>query len=115
MADPQLQEFGKRLSRINRHHEKLAQGYVNVVSADGLMVSQPRRQQLKFPWRILAVIAALFFVFKGLLMAGLGEEEFAARAFSLQAGTPVEQVGGWVMQPDPLTVWVANQVSAKKT
>ena len=111
MADAQLQKFGKRLNRKNRRHEKLAQGFVNVVSADGLLVAHPRRQQLKFPWRILAVVAALFFVFKGLLMVGLGEQEYTDRALSLQTGTPVEQVGGWIMQPDPLTLWVAKQLN----
>ena len=114
MADAQLQKFGKRLDRINQRHERLAQGYVNVVSADGLVVAEPRRQQTQFPWRILAVLAVLFFVFKGLLLIGLGEEEYLARANSLQAGTPVEQVGGWVMQPDPLTLWVATLVNANE-
>ena len=109
MADAQLQSFGKRLGRISKRRGKLANGYVTVVNSDGLLVAQPKRTSLRFPWRAVAVTALLFFVFKGLLMASLGEAEYSERALSLQAGTPVEQVGGWVMQPDPMTLWIAEQ------
>ena len=111
MADAQLQSFGKRLNNINRRHEKLAQGYMTVVNADGLLVAHPRRQQLRFPWKGMALTAALFFLFKGMLLVGLGEAEYNERALSLSTGTPVEQVGGWVMQSDPVTVWVAQQMA----
>ena len=113
MADVQLQNFGKRLNRINRRHEQLSQGYVNVVMADGQIVAQPRRvARARFPLRAVALVATLFFVLKAFLVAGLGEEQFAERTARLQAGTPVEQLGGWVMQPDPLTLWVAEQLGA---
>lgn len=109
MADVQLDTFGKRLQEISKRHDRLSRGYVTVVNSDGLLVTQPRRSVLRFPWRALAVVALLFFVFKGFLMAGLGEAEYTERAISLQAGTPVEQVGGWAMQPDPVTLWIAEQ------
>ena len=109
MADAHLQRFGKRLKGIEKRREKLAQGYVAVVNSDGLLVAHPRRTSLRFPWRAVAIVAVLFFRFKGFLMASLGKVEFADRAVSLQAGTPVEQVGGWVMQPDPVTIWIAEQ------
>ena len=109
MADVHQKEFGKRIQRITKHKNRLSNGFVNVVNADGLMVAHPRRTVLRFPWRAVAVVAVLFFVFKGLLMAWLGDAEYSERAISLQAGTPVEQVGGWAMQPDPVTLWIAEQ------
>ena len=112
MADAQLVGFGRRLQKISKQRNKLSNGYVTVVNSDGLMVAHPRRTSLRFPWRGVAMIAVLFFVFKGLLMASLGEAEYAERAFSLQAGTPVEQVGGWVMQSDPVTLWIAEQIKS---
>lgn len=110
MADAQHMEFGRRLNRINKRRDKLANGFVTVVNHDGLLVAHPRRTSLRFPWRALAIIATLFFVFKGLLMASLGQSEYSERALRLQAGTPVEQVGGWAMQPDPVTIWVAERL-----
>ena len=112
MSDAYHQEFGKRLRRISKQRVKLSNGYVNVVNSDGLIVAQPRRKGMRFPWRAVAMIAILFFAFKGLLLASLGEAEYAERAISLQAGTPVEQVGGWAMQPDPVTLWIAEQFNA---
>ena len=109
MADAQMQKFGKRLKGIEKRRDKLAQGFVTVVNSDGLLVAHPRRTSFRFPWRAVAIVAVLFFLFKGFVMAGLGEAEFAERAITLQAGTPVEQVGGWVMQPDPVTLWIAEQ------
>ncbi len=73
MAHAQNQDFGKRLNRISKHRGRLSQGYVNVVNADGLLVAHPRRTSIRFPWRVIAIVALLFFVFKGLLMASLGE------------------------------------------
>lgn len=110
MADAQLHNFGKRLNRITKQRSRLSNGYVNVVNSDGLMTAHPRRTSLRFPWRGVAIVAVLFFLFKGLLLVSLGEAEYAQRAISLQAGTPVEQVGGWAMQPDPLTLWIAEQI-----
>ena len=110
MPDPQLENFGKRLQKISKQRGRLANGYVTVVNSDGLLVAQPRRTGFRFPWRAVAVVAILFFVFKGLLLASLGDVEYTQRAISLQAGTPVEQVGGWAMQPDPVTLWIAEQL-----
>lgn len=109
MADVHIQNFGKRLNRISKKRDRLSQGYVTVVNPDGLLVAHPRRTNLRFPWRAVAIVAMMFFVFKGFLMANLGDAEYTERAISLQAGTPVEQVGGWAMQPDPLTLWIAEQ------
>ncbi len=109
MADILNQNFGKRLNRISKRRGKLSHGYVNVVNSDGLLEARPRRTSVRFPWRAIAILALLFFTFKGLLLASLGETEYTKRAFSLQAGTPVEQVGGWIMQSDPVTLWVAEQ------
>lgn len=111
--DAQLREFGKRVHRINRRHEKLSHGFVTVVEKDGLVVTKPSRlASTRFPWGLLALVAVGFFLFKGMLMAGLGEAQYAERASSLQAGSPVEQFGGWVMQPDPVTLWIGAKIGS---
>jgi len=112
MAYQHLEDFGKRLDRINKKHGKLSGGYVTVMNSDGLLVAQPRRSRFSFPWRGLALVAVMFVLFKGLLMASLGETEYSERALGLQAGTTVEQVGAWAMQPDPVTIWIAEKIGA---
>jgi len=113
MAYQHLEDFGQRLNRINKRHGKMASGFVTVMNADGLLVAKPKgRAGFHFPWRIVALVAVMFIVFKAILMAGLGTSEYSARAVSLQAGTPVEQFGAWVMQPDPVTNWIAAQFRA---
>ena len=113
MAYQHLEDFGRRLDRINKRHGKMSTGYVTVMNTDGLLVSKPRGiSGFRFPWRIVALLAVMFIVFKAILMAGLGAAEYKSRALSLQAGTTVEQFGAWAMQPDPVTNWIAEQIRA---
>lgn len=113
MYDPNMEVFSKRLRRIDRRHQKMARGYVTVVNSDGLVVARPRRTQLRFPWKMLAVAALALFVFKGFVYANLGQASYSERVTLLQAGTPAEQFGAWVMQADPLTLWIAQQIDAR--
>ena len=112
MAYQHLEDFGRRLDRINKRHGKMANGYVTVMNADGLLVNRAQRRGFRFPWRFVALLAVSFIVIKAILIAGLGASEYQARAVSLQAGTTVEQFGAWAMQPDPVTNWVAAQIRA---
>lgn len=113
MAYQHLEDFGRRLDRINKRHGKMANGFVTVMNADGLLEKrEQRRTGFRFPWRIVALVAVMFIVFKAILMAGLGASEYTARATSLQAGSTVEQIGAWAMQPDPVTKWIAAEIRA---
>jgi len=114
MAYQHLEDFGRRVNRINKRHGTTGGGVVTVLSSDGLLVPQPRRSHFRFPWRAVALVAVAFFLLKGLLLAGLGNAEYTDRAVKLQAGTTVEQFGGWAMQPDPVTQWIAEQLRAIK-
>ena len=53
-----------------------------------------------------------FFLFKAFLMANLGLGVYEERVARLGQGTVVEQAGGWVMQPDPVSVAIAEQISS---
>ena len=104
--------FDKRLKRIVRRHDKMATGgVVRAVNSDGLIVARPRLYKPKFPLKGLIVVLALGFLLKGFLLAYLGEEAYAERVATLQAGSTLEQVGAWVMQSDPVTAVVAGGVA----
>lgn len=102
--------FDKRLKRIVRRHDKMANGVIRTVKSDGLIVARPRLYKPMFPLKGLIAVLALGFLLKGLLLAYLGEATYADRVATLQSGTVVEQAGAWVMQSDPLTALVAGGI-----
>ncbi|WP_371226174.1 hypothetical protein [Roseovarius sp. 2305UL8-3] len=105
------QGFDKRLLRISRKRAKLLNGYTSQVGKDGLIVFRPsRRASRGFPLKGLLILAIGFFCFKGLLLAHLGEQVFTARVDLLATGSVVEQAGAFMMQADPISQGIAQQV-----
>ena len=100
--------FDKRVKRINRRHEKMANGVVRKINSDGLIVARPRAFRARFPLRTLIVVLAFGFLFKGFVLAYLGDAAYQERVTALQSGSVVEQAGAWLMQPDPATRFVAT-------
>ncbi len=114
MADANLQQFEKRARRIERRHRRLSAGYRTVITRNGLIEARPlRRTGLRFPWKgvILALVALMGF--KVFLYTQLGALTYNDRVGRLEAGTAVEQAGAWVMQADPLTLWLAGQIGKR--
>ena len=103
-------EFDNRLKRIGKSRGRLANGYVSVVGDDGLIVVKPRRARGKFPLRGALMLIVGFIGFKAAILATLGAPVYQDRVDSLSAGSAIEQGGAWVMQADPLTVLVADQI-----
>lgn len=102
--------FDKRLKRIVRRHDRMANGVVKTVTADGLIVARPRLYKPRFPLKGLIIVLMLGFLFKGFLFAYLGEAAYGERVASLQQGTVMEQAGAWIMYPDLATVFVSKGV-----
>lgn len=103
--------FDKRLKRIVRRHEKMSNGVVRTVNSDGLIIAKPRLFRPRFPLKTLLVVLFLGFLFKGFLLAYMGEAQYTDRVTGLEAGGAVEKVGAWVMQPDPVTLLAAQGIS----
>ncbi len=103
--------FDKRLKRIVRQHDKMANGVVARVNSDGLIVAKPRLYRPRFPLKGLLAVLFLGFLFKGFLFAYLGEAAYGERVATLQGGSVLEQAGAWVMQPDPVTVLAADGIA----
>lgn len=110
MSD-QYREFDSRLKRIDRRHRKMAQGYVASMNRDGLLVAVPRRRRMRVPFAGLALVAVGIIAFKGFMHAQLGDTAYEARVAGLAAGSAVEKAAGWVMQADPVTLWVSEKVA----
>ena len=112
MSASQFDEFDRRVRRISRRQTKLSHGYVTTVTDDGMVVAKPKRKTRWGTLRSLILLAIIMVVFKGVLHARLGAENYQARIEALSAGTAVEQAGAWVMAADPLTVLISGQVSS---
>jgi hypothetical protein len=110
--DEQHRQFGSRVKRIDRRHRKLADGFATNMTHDGLIIPVPRRRRLRVPFAGIAMLAVGLIVVKGMAYSLLGSSVYEARIASLAEGAQIERVGAWVMQADPLTVWVSDRVSA---
>lgn len=104
------QSFERRLKLISKKRARLADGYVSKVSKDGLIVFRPKRREGGFPIKGLALLVLGFFVFKGVILAHLGEGTFEARLTQLSQGSTVEQAGAFIMQPDVVSQAIAQQI-----
>ena len=112
MANAKQMEFGARLNKINRTHEQLAQGYVTSVNHDGLIIARPVRRATRRPLRGVFLALAVLLTFKGFVYAQIGAAAYDERVGLLSSGTLVEKIGAYAMHADPITIWVAAQISS---
>lgn len=109
MAKTQLQ-FDERLRLLSRKHQAMSRGYVTRMQPDGLIVAQPKRRSVRVSARAVFLFLAAFIGFKAFLVANLGPLAYDDRLARLEAGTLVEKAGAFVMQADPLTMYVALKI-----
>lgn len=99
--------FQTRLNRLARRHSAMARGYSASVRSDGLIVVQPRRFQFKLPVRGFVLLMTVFMLFKGFMLASLGDATYQNRLAVLERGTLYEQAGAFVMGIDPVSAELA--------
>lgn len=109
-SDPNLDDFYKRVARVQALH---ANGFA--FEAPGVLgrsaYPRPRRSRLRHLrpvlWLILSVIAI-----KAVILHHVGAELYNERVAGLMAGDGFDRVGGFLMQADPATVWLAGRIAA---
>lgn len=114
MADTNHATFAARLRDINERHRRLASGYVRLEERDGLLVpvaSRRMRVRSGLPVHGIATTLGGFLVFKGFLLAYLGPATYSQRVGDLASGSLPEQIGGWLMSADRVTLWIATQLN----
>lgn len=109
MAENQLQ-FDERLRRLERKHRAMSRGYTTYMQPDGLIVAKPKRAQVRISGRSILLFVMAFIAFKGFLIANLGPLGYEERLARLDSGTVVEQGGAFVMQIDPASQFIAEQI-----
>ncbi|WP_323779855.1 hypothetical protein [Leisingera sp.] len=103
-------QFQARLKQINRKHEALSAGYSAKLRPDGLLVVRPHRLRTRGSGRSILLFVAAVLLFKSFLMAALGFGSYDARVQTLAAGSGVERAGAFLMQADPVSVFVARKI-----
>ena len=104
--------FDKRLRRIVKNHQRMANGVSYRVDSNGLIQAQPRIYNPKFPLRGLILLVVTAFLFKGFILASLGEQTYFERVGNMANGSVVERAGAWIMQADPATRAVADAMQS---
>ena len=100
--------FDNRILQIKRKHGKLSHGYALRLDKNNVLVPRPRAVRLAFPWKALCIVAVVALGLKAYLMTALDAQTYASKVDALAQGHTVEQVGAWMMQPDPASGAVAR-------
>ncbi len=103
--------FDARIKRVQRSHARMARGYEAKVGRDGLIVFRPKRRKPRLPLRSMVLMIAAFFGFKVLVLMQIGDLAYQARIDALMSGSAAEQAGALVLQVDPVTRTIADQLA----
>ena len=108
MADPNLKDFYVRLGRIEKIRR--SGGGFEAVGTLGLSHSTKQTRRGIPVFRPLLVVFIAVIGIKGLILNQVGKDTYAARVSALQQGNSVDKAGAFIMQADPLTLYVAGQI-----
>jgi hypothetical protein len=103
-------QFDQRVNNLGRKHNALSRGYVTRMRPDGLIVARPHRKQSRISLKVVFRFLLAFLAFKGFLIASLGPDGYGDRVNKLENGTVVEKAGAFVMQMDPVSNLIAQQI-----
>lgn len=109
MADPNINDFYKRVARIERAR-KTGFGFeaAGTLGRSYYTQSTPQRRSILGPVLFLLVCG---FLFKGVMYSQVGPELYNQRVSDLMAGEGIERVGGWLMQAEPVTLLAAQKMT----
>lgn len=109
MVDANLADFYDRVRRFERARSK-GQGF-EASGTLGRSFYNQRTTVKRRGWLLPALFAVLvIFALKAGLYQAVGAESYVDRVARLQAGTGFDPVGGWLMQADPVTLWMVDMM-----
>ncbi len=102
--------FAERVQRLNKKDKAMPNGLGTTVNCNGESVICKRKTRDFNPRRGLAIIMLVFFGMKGMFYEQLGPITYSGRISSLEQGVLIERWGAKLMQADPVTLWVSEQI-----
>ena len=110
MADPNLVDFYTRVARFEKAR---AAGYgfdaAGTLGRSAFQKTERRRRSL-LP--ILALVLAAGFGLKAMIYHSVGAAAYNSRVQGLAEGEGFDRLGGWLMQADPVTIYLAGRIGA---
>ncbi|EAR52346.1 hypothetical protein OG2516_07712 [Oceanicola granulosus HTCC2516] len=107
-------DFNQRVRRIAREHERIKQHGGDVkLQRDGLLKLRPRRAVplRRAPLKLVLMVLVGLFAGKCALIWHLGDDAYAAKLAALDSDSIVERGGALVMQIDPASRWIVDQLA----
>ena len=109
MTDPNMTDFYGRVARIQKARAK---GYgfeaPGALGRSFYNRSPARKRSVLMPVLFLLICG---FLLKGVIYHAVGTQSYDDRVATLMAGKGVEPVGGWLMQPEPVTRLIAAEIT----
>jgi hypothetical protein len=110
MSDQNMIEFYKRAARLEADRAR-GMGFEATGTLGRSYYQRPAAYRRSLFWPALFLLAVAF-VLKGAILFGTGPETYKSRVADLQASRGVvEQMGGWLMQADPVTEAVSKAIA----
>ncbi len=110
MIDPNLTDFYGRVTRIKKARAK-GYGFEAPGTLGRSYYLQPQSKRRSRIWPVLFLLVCAV-VLKGMIFYNIGAQSYNERVAALQAGDGIERVGGWLMQSEPATTFVADTIAA---
>lgn len=112
MSDPNLVDFYGRIARLEKARAKGFAFEAAGTLGRSYYYQKPRkRRSIILP---LIFVAISVFGLKGTIHHFVGQASYQERVASLQAGEGFDRLGGWLMQADPVTVLISDQIARIK-
>lgn len=110
MSDPNIVDFYSRISRIEHGHSK-GMGFeaTGTLGRSHYYRPQPKRRFSMLLPALFIIAAALGL--KAAIYLDAGAAAYQQRVDQLLAGEGIDRVGGWIMQVEPVTVYLSEQIA----
>ena len=109
MTDPNLTDFYGRVARIQKARFK-GYGFEAAGTLGRSYYYRPtsQRRSVLGPMLFLLLCTVLL---KGAIYQTTGAQSYNDRVAALMAGDGIERAGGWLMQAEPATIFVADKIT----
>jgi hypothetical protein len=106
MADPNLADFYSNVASFEKKHAK-GYRFEAAGTIGGYRRIKARRRSFIKP---LLLVLGCGIGLKAMIYQNVGHDAYVSRVAGLQAGQGMDLLGGFLMQADPVTVFVADKI-----